>query len=256
MNLGKKRNVVRALLQHLCEGCFQQRGCHILVDAGAVGDVRGEGPDDCAAPRSHLASERPRAAFWFGPRFPTPPRCRGGTRQKAECRRKCSSHLRLGQRRASLNAQDNKMQIASRPRGRLLAPTHSRRSLADQLVVVIPREGRREGGREGGGRRWRWRGDRRISLRSAALSFTSVCWLSSGEQIETNRICRSSPPLPHCNMAAQPGLTVIRGLRFTSSVPAKRVMMRLGAGGLYLPLHHRSSHPPPHLQTEIPLNVL
>lgn len=140
----KKRNIVRALLQHLCEGCFQQRGCHILVDAGLVGDDRGEGPDDCAAPPRSI--RKTKSSFSFGPPFPTPPCCQG-TRQKAECRWKCSSHLRLGQRRASLNAQDNKMQIASHPQGRLLAPTHSRRSLADQPVVVIPKEGRRGGGR-------------------------------------------------------------------------------------------------------------
>lgn len=43
------------------------------------------------------------------------------------------------------------MQIAAHPRGRLLAPTRSRRSLADQLVVVIAKEGRREGDGDGGG---------------------------------------------------------------------------------------------------------
>lgn len=69
-------------------------------------------------------------------------------------------------------------------------------------------------------------GDRRIRLHFAPLSFRSVCWLSSSKQIETNRICCSSLP-PHSNMPAKPGPTVIRGLHFTSSVPAKRVMMRL-----------------------------
>lgn len=120
-----------------------------------------------------------------------------GTRKQEDAAGNLPPTRRLGQRRASLSGQDNKMQMASSPRGCLLAPNHRRRSPADQLVVVVPREGWWREGREGGeGRwrwRWRWRGDRRISLRSAALSFTSVCWLSSGEQIGTNRICCSSP---------------------------------------------------------------
>lgn len=121
------------------------------------------------------------------------------------------------------------MQIASRPRGRLLAPTHSRRSLADQLVVVILREGRREGGREGDGD---GDGGEIEGLASVLRPYHSLQSAGSAavSKLKLTGSAAAPPPLPHCNMAAQPGLTVIRGLRFTSSVPAKRVMMRLGGG--------------------------
>lgn len=102
-----------------------------------------------AAPRRHRASERPKAAFRLGRCFRLLRAARGRGRKRnavGNVPPTCVS----GQRRASLSAQDNKMQIASHPQGRLLAPTHSRRSLADQLVVVIPKEGRREGGRGDG----------------------------------------------------------------------------------------------------------
>lgn len=73
-----------------------------------------------------------------------------GTRKQEDAAGNLPPTRRLGQRRASLSGQDNKMQMASSPRGCLLAPNHRRRSPADQLVVVVPREGWWREGREGG----------------------------------------------------------------------------------------------------------
>lgn len=74
------------------------------------------------------------------------------------------------------------------------------------------------------GRGWcEWRMIEGLDLNLGPLSFSSVCWLSSSEQIEVNRISCS---YLHSNMEAEPGLTVIRRLHFMSSASARRILMK------------------------------
>lgn len=141
------------------------------------------------APRRHVASERPKAAFRLGRRFRLLRAARGRGRKRnavGNVPPTCVSDS--GEHRSTRKT----IKCKSPP---IRRDVYWRRPTAEGPWQInrLWLFQKRDGGEEGGGRRWRWRGDRRITLRSVALSFTSVCWLSSGEQIETNRICRSSP---------------------------------------------------------------
>lgn len=154
MNLGKKRNVVRALLQHLCEGCFQQCGCHILVDAG-VGDDRGEGPDDCAAPPPSI--RKTKSSFLVWPAVSDSSVLPGGRGRKRNA---------VGNVPPTRTSADSGEHRSTRKTIKCKSPPIRRdvywlRPTAEGPWQInwlwLFRE--RDGGNDGGGRRWRWRGD-------------------------------------------------------------------------------------------------
>lgn len=115
---------------------------------GGGGDDRGEGPDDCAAPPPSIRKTKSSFLVWAAVSDSSV--LPGGGRGR---KRNAAGNLPPTRVSDSGEHRSTRKTIKCKSPpvhgGRLLAPTHSRRSLADQLVVVIPRGGG-GGGKEGG----------------------------------------------------------------------------------------------------------